>query len=179
MNQTHSHQLSNEYQERLSKPVSGAAAGVTRKIAPLMLLLGALLSLAACTHPPEPKAEPASPLPGTSVEKAAVPSAKKPGSPAAVLESEPLMTEEVHTAYVRSCRECHGADGHGIAAVAPDLRVSPKRSSEDWEKYLRNPKSIDPKATKAPMRGLSDDEVKAVAAYLADLTQHNPSPEKK
>lgn len=177
MNQTHSHQLSGKDHARCQ--ADGAAANLTCKIAPGLLLLCALLSLAACTNPPEPKADPASPLPGTSVEKAAAPSAKKPGSPAAVLESEPLMTEEVHTAYVRSCQECHGADGHGIAAVAPDLRVSPKRSSEDWEKYLRNPKSIDPKATKAPMRGLSDDEVKAVAAYLADLTQHNPLPEKK
>ncbi len=180
MNHTHTHQLSGNDDARGSRPKGGAVVNLARKIAPGWLLLCALLlSLAACTKPPEPKAEPTSPPPDTSVEKAAAPSARKPGSPAAVLESEPLMTEEVHTAYVKNCQACHGADGHGLAAIAPDLRVSPRRSSDDWEKYLRNPKSIDPQATKAPMRGLSDDEVKAVAAYLADLTQHNPLPEKK
>jgi len=90
----------------------------------------------------------------------------------------PLMTEEVQAAFARSCQECHGADGHGITAVAPDLRISPKRSVAEWEKYLRNPKSVDSKTTKAAPRGLSDEEIAALAAYLADLTQHNPPPQK-
>lgn len=117
------------------------------------------------------------PAAGTSVENAAG-AAAKPSGAAAGAVNEPLMTEEVQAAFARSCQECHGADGHGITAVAPDLRISPKRSVAEWEKYLRNPKSVDSKTTKAAPRGLSDEEIAALAAYLADLTQHNPPPQK-
>lgn len=146
------------------------------KLSLICCLLIALSFFGACTKPPEPKAGDAMPAAGTSVENAA--GAAKTSGAAASVVNEPLMTEEVHTAFARSCQECHGADGHGITAVAPDLRVSPKRSVAEWEKYLRNPKSVDPKATKTAPRGLSDEEIAALAAYLADLTQHNPPPGK-
>jgi len=87
------------------------------------------------------------------------------------------MPEEVQSVFERSCKLCHGPDGHGIAAVGPDLRRSPRRSAEEWERYLRNPKSVDPNSKMPPTAGLSDEEFKAVAAYLADLTQHHPPPQ--
>ncbi|HZS03376.1 MAG TPA: cytochrome c [Blastocatellia bacterium] len=88
------------------------------------------------------------------------------------------MMENVLAVYEKSCKQCHGPDGHGITAVAPDLRLSPRRSKEEWEKYLRDPKSVVPGTKKRAPGGLSDDDIEAVAGYLTDLTQHNPPPQK-
>ena len=92
-------------------------------------------------------------------------------------DSEPVMTEAVQGVFERNCKLCHGPDGRGIAAVAPDIRRGPRRGPEDWEKYLRDPKSLHPNSKMPALTGASDEEFKAVAAYLADLTQHNPPPQ--
>jgi len=87
------------------------------------------------------------------------------------------MPEMVQAVFERSCKSCHAPDGHGIAAVAPDLRRAPRRTPEEWERYLRDPQSLHPSSKMPVPVGLSDVEFKAVAAYLADLTQHNPPPQ--
>lgn len=96
--------------------------------------------------------------------------------PTTALNVEPVRPEAVQAVFERNCKLCHGPDGHGIAAIAPDVRRAPQRSAEAWEKYLRNPKSLYPNSQMPPLEGRSDEEIKAIAAYLADLTQHNPLP---
>jgi mono/diheme cytochrome c family protein len=88
------------------------------------------------------------------------------------------MSEVVHQVFERSCKRCHGPDGHGIAGVAPDLHRAPRRSAAEWERYLRDPKSRHPNSPMPAPVGLGDEELKAVAAYLANLTQANWSPRK-
>jgi len=101
---------------------------------------------------------------------------KEPGLPTSALNVEPVRPEAVQAVFERSCKLCHGPDGRGIIAVAPDVRRAPQRSAEAWEKYLRNPKSLYSNSQMPPLEGKGDEEIKAVAAYLADLTQHNPPP---
>jgi mono/diheme cytochrome c family protein len=96
--------------------------------------------------------------------------------PAAALHVEPVRPEAVQAVFERSCKLCHGPDGHGIAAVAPDLRRAPRRNAQDWEQYLRDPKSFYPDSPMHPAQEIGDEEIKAVAAYLAVLTQQNPLP---
>jgi cytochrome c553 len=136
------------------------------KLSLLFCLMASLNFYSACTKSPA-ASQPLSAA-GTSVENAARAAA-----------SEPVMNEQTHQLYQRECEQCHGADGRGLIAIAPDLRRSASRSAEEWEKYLRNPKSFNPQATKSAPRGMSDDDFRAMAEYLAALTQHNPLPEKK
>jgi mono/diheme cytochrome c family protein len=101
---------------------------------------------------------------------------KEPVLPTMALNAEPVRPEAVQAIFERNCKLCHGPDGSGIAAVAPDIRRAPQRSAEAWEQYLRSPKSLYPNSQMPSLEGASDEEIKAVAAYLADLTQHNPPP---
>lgn len=104
---------------------------------------------------------------------------KNPSAPGATLHAEPIMTEAAHSAYEKSCAVCHGPDGHGITSIGSDLRTAPLRSAEEWDKYLRDPQSVTP-GTKMPApRGLSDEDYREMSLWLADLTQHNPPPQKK
>lgn len=96
--------------------------------------------------------------------------------PTTALNIEPVRPEAVQAVFERSCKLCHGPDGRGIAAVAPDVRRAPQRSAEAWEQYLRNPKSVYSNSQMPPLEGKGEEEIKAIAAYLADLTQHNPPP---
>ena len=85
---------------------------------------------------------------------------------------EGFMSEPLRTVFRRSCESCHGIDGQGIAGIAPDLRRSKSRSPEEWEAYLRHPGDSHPVAQMPPV-WLDQDEIKIVAAYLADLSREN------
>jgi mono/diheme cytochrome c family protein len=100
-------------------------------------------------------------------------------SSAVINDVEPVMPEKAQSVYDQSCKSCHGPDGHGINAVAPDLRSAPRRSIEDWVKYLKNPKSLQPESKMPAIANLEDKEYEAIAAYLADLTQGNLPASKK
>lgn len=89
------------------------------------------------------------------------------------------MPEKAQTVYEQSCKSCHGPDGHGINAVAPDMRSAPRRSIEDWVKYLKNPKSLQPESKMPAITNMEDKDYEAIAAYLADLTQSNLPASKK
>lgn len=102
------------------------------------------------------------------------PASASPGG--AATDVEPVRPLAAQTVFERSCKSCHGPDGHGIAAVAPDLRRAPRRTSEEWEKYLRDPNSVHPNSRMPALESLTDEDYQAMAAYLADLTQHNPPP---
>ncbi|MBO0722807.1 MAG: cytochrome c [Blastocatellia bacterium] len=82
---------------------------------------------------------------------------------------EAFMPERVRIAVKRSCESCHGIDGHGIAGVAPALDRAIHRTLGGWGKYLRE--SSHHPVSQAPPIWLDDDEIKAVAEYLAQINQ--------
>jgi mono/diheme cytochrome c family protein len=86
--------------------------------------------------------------------------------------AEDFMPERVRVIYVRSCASCHGPDGHGVAAVAPDLYRAKYRSREEWEKYLRDSADAHP-VTHPPPLWLNEDEMKNMAEYLESATWQN------
>lgn len=140
----------------------------------LLFCLSLLLSLGlACSGTPENTADSGTNTTSSSVEKAASDNSAKASSAPV---SEPLMSEAAHEVFTKKCSSCHGPDGHGIAAQGPDIRQAPSRSVADWEKYLREPQSVVPGSQKKTLAGVSDDDITAMAEYLADLTQHNPPP---
>ena len=86
--------------------------------------------------------------------------------------AEDFMPERVRVIYVRSCASCHGPDGHGVAAVAPDLYRAKYRPREEWEKYLRDSADAHP-VTHPPPLWLNEDEMKNMAEYLESATLQN------
>ena len=82
---------------------------------------------------------------------------------------EPTLPEAVSRAYSRSCRSCHGPDGHGIAAVAPDLRRAKPRRFEQWKEYLTNPQTGHPGAQMPPPTWINTDEIELMANHLVSL----------
>jgi mono/diheme cytochrome c family protein len=86
--------------------------------------------------------------------------------------AEDFMPERVRVIYVRSCASCHGPDGHGVVAVAPDLYRAKYRPREEWEKYLRDSAEAHP-VTHPPPLWLNEDEMKSMAEYLESVTWQN------
>jgi mono/diheme cytochrome c family protein len=86
--------------------------------------------------------------------------------------AEDFMPGRVRMIYVRSCASCHGPDGHGIAAVAPDLYRARYRSREEWEKYLRDSADAHPVGRPPPL-WLDEEERKDMAEYLESATRQN------
>ncbi len=79
------------------------------------------------------------------------------------------MPEQVRVVFKRSCESCHGVDGHGIAGVAPSLSRANRRSAGEWGKYLKDSRKAHP-VSQLPPVWLDDEEVIAVAEYMANLT---------
>jgi len=86
--------------------------------------------------------------------------------------AEDFMPERARVIYVRSCASCHGPDGHGVTAVAPDLYRARYRSHEEWEKYLRESADAHP-VTHPPPLWLNEEETKDMAEFLESATRHN------
>jgi nitric oxide reductase subunit C len=69
----------------------------------------------------------------------------------------------------RGCRNCHSLHGQG-STFGPALdTVGRKMNKEQIEHYLRDPKSVNPKAMMPPQKDLSEKEMEAVAGFLANL----------
>jgi mono/diheme cytochrome c family protein len=89
---------------------------------------------------------------------------EQPGLPVTSIEA--FMPERMRIIFKRSCESCHGIDGQGIAGIAPALRRDNRRSMDEWGKYLREPHDAHP-VSQGPPLWLADDEIEAVAEYLA------------
>jgi mono/diheme cytochrome c family protein len=107
--------------------------------------------------------------PGAASEPAA---ALAPGLSQSV---EPVRSETVNRIFTRTCSGCHGPDGHGIAAVAPDLRRAKARNFAQWQQYLGQTGGH-PGAQMPPPTWLNVDEIDVMANYLVTLTQPNTTP---
>jgi mono/diheme cytochrome c family protein len=79
---------------------------------------------------------------------------------------EAFMPERMRLIFKRSCESCHGIDGQGISGIAPALRRDNHRSMDEWGRYLRESRDAHP-VSQGPPLWLDDDEIKAVAEYLA------------
>src|SRR6476620_8147179 len=91
--------------------------------------------------------------------------AKQPLPPS----QEPVMTEAAQAIFHRTCARCHGPDGRGITGVSPDIRRGSRRTSPEWFQFLRDGRGLTSHSKMVSYAALSDDEVKEIAAYLADL----------
>jgi mono/diheme cytochrome c family protein len=128
-----------------------------------MIQCGLMLLLccgAACRKADESKLEPADAVTRSSFAAAAT-------------SVEPVMPTTVARAFERSCKNCHGPTGQGIAAVAPDLRQAAARTTEQWTAYL---KTQHPGATLPPPTWLNADEITAIAHYLVNLKTGGVAP---
>jgi mono/diheme cytochrome c family protein len=86
--------------------------------------------------------------------------------------AEDFMPEQARVIYARSCASCHGPDGHGVTAVAPDIYRARYRTSEEWEKYLRDSADAHPVSHPPPL-WLNKEEMKNMAEYLESATRQN------
>lgn len=69
----------------------------------------------------------------------------------------------------RGCMNCHSLHGKG-GTFGPALdRVGRRLNKEKIEHYIRDPKSVNPKAMMPPQKDLSDKELEAVVGFLANL----------
>ncbi len=69
----------------------------------------------------------------------------------------------------RGCMNCHSLHGQG-GTVGPALdAIGRTLTKEQIEHYIKNPKSINPKAMMPPQTELSEKELEAVAGFLANL----------
>lgn len=89
------------------------------------------------------------------------------------------MPEKVQVAFERSCKSCHGPDGHGITSIAPDLRRAPRRTLSEWVTLMKDPQGAHSNTKIPAMASLTDEDFEAIGGYLADLTQNNPPAAKK
>ena len=94
-------------------------------------------------------------------------------APASIASVEPFLPESVRNIFKRSCESCHGYDGRGIAGIAPDMLRSFGHKAEEWERYFINSQSTHPGAQMPSTVWMSQDEIKTVAAFLANLPNPN------
>lgn len=124
-----------------------------------MVIAGSLALLGACAAEPEREAR-SSATPSVSVET--------------------FMPDNIRSIFRRSCESCHGYDGHGIAGIAPNMLSRSERSAEEWVKYFSDltngTKSLHPGAQAPSAIWMNQDEIKAVAAFLADLNGRSAAP---
>lgn len=91
--------------------------------------------------------------------------------PASVVSVETFPPDSVRAIFKRSCESCHGYDGRGIAGIAPDMLRTFGHKAEEWESYFINSKGLHPGAQMPSTIWMSQDEIKAVANFLANLNE--------
>ena len=69
----------------------------------------------------------------------------------------------------KGCMNCHSLNGTGGTFGPAMDKVGQRLSQEAIRRYIRNPKSVNPKAMMPPQTGLSDRELEEVAKFLSTL----------
>lgn len=69
----------------------------------------------------------------------------------------------------RGCMNCHSLHGNGGNAGPPLDSVGRRLTFEQIERYIKDPKSINPNALMPPQKELSDKELEEVAKFLSGL----------
>jgi len=87
------------------------------------------------------------------------------------------QTEDAQVIWDKQCAKCHGKDGNGQTAMGKklsirdlsDAKVQAEIKDEDITKAIKEGVEKDGKRLMKPAEGLSDDEVKALAAHVRAL----------
>lgn len=122
--------------------------------------------------PPTSAGAPATPLSvpklpvatGRATSTAGAPPAPGPGSSTQLSRAKVLYAE-------KSCVACHAIGGVG-GKVGPDLTAEggmPGRDLEWHVRHFRNPAAVVPGSIMPPLADLSEDDLKALAAYMLSL----------
>ncbi|MEK6698548.1 MAG: c-type cytochrome [Nitrospirota bacterium] len=69
----------------------------------------------------------------------------------------------------RGCMNCHSLQGTGGSFGSALDAIGRKLKREQIERYVRNPKAVNPKALMPAQKDLSDKELEEVARFLANL----------
>ena len=69
----------------------------------------------------------------------------------------------------KGCMNCHALHGTGGTFGPPLDHVGRGKTMEQIEHYIRDPKSVNPKAQMPPQKELSDRELEEVAKFLSSL----------
>ncbi len=95
---------------------------------------------------------------------ASVPSFAGPASTSDLSRARTLYAE-------KGCGACHAIGGVG-GKVGPDLTAEGAKPDRDldWHvKHFRNPATVVPGSFMPPLAGLTEDDLKALAAYMLSL----------
>ncbi len=87
----------------------------------------------------------------------------------ALAQTDPAQMAKGQKVYTdKKCALCHKIAGKG-GKIGGDLsNVGAKRNAKWLRSFMKNPKAVNPKVKMAPFKG-SDDELKALVAYMASL----------
>jgi mono/diheme cytochrome c family protein len=79
------------------------------------------------------------------------------------------------TVYTNRCKMCHGADGSGNPAMGRMLKVEFRPLASDYVQDKKDPELTQiitkGKGKMAPVRGLSEQQLKDVIAYVRSLPE--------
>jgi cytochrome c553 len=87
------------------------------------------------------------------------------------------QADDAQAIWDKQCAKCHGKDGDGQTAMGKklsirdltDAKVQAEIKDEDITKAIKEGVEKDGKRLMKPAEGLSDDEVKALAAHVRAL----------
>jgi len=166
-------------------PYSNTSNGMTYSFfARPAMLLAAAAAIGACSGGSGTASTTPAPAPATSAPPAASSANRATaGMPAGVTAAMVALGDSLY--HARGCRNCHGPDGKG-RQNGPDLtsatHLHVNGSFDDYVKIITNGVPADQIKDKAhtiamPARGgrptpFTDDEVKAVAAYVYSIAHH-------
>jgi mono/diheme cytochrome c family protein len=84
------------------------------------------------------------------------------------------QAEEAQVLWDKQCAKCHGKDGKGQTAMGKklglkdytDAKVQAEMKDEDMTKAIKDGVQKDGKTTMKPAEGVTDEEIKALVAYV-------------
>jgi len=122
---------------------------------------------------------PANTAPTPATNKAPVPSNANsanvnaaPASNTNAASAAMTIPADVKPIFTAKCAGCHGADATGGPAAPSICKVKDKHTTDEWIKYLKDPKSLDKDSKMPPVSG-TDAELKTVASWLSEATGHD------
>jgi ubiquinol-cytochrome c reductase cytochrome b subunit len=150
-------------------PVKLSALELTALVAYVESLGSSIVASADSTTATKPEASAPSPAQSPS-------SPKQAASRTALVAMNELQTKGKQIFKAHRCADCHGADGLKGTAAAPGL-VGKSFPPEVLTNMLRHPTTVMKKGGMPPV-SLSDDELKALVAYVSYISASKSSPDK-
>jgi cytochrome c553 len=131
----------------------------------LILTLVLAAALSACSKKEQTPQPTEAPAPAPMSQSAPAPMAA-PAAPAPMASGE----DAAKTKYETVCATCHGTNGQGVAAFPKLTGMTADQIAAKLQDYKAG-KQVGPQtAVMAPnAKNLSDDEIKALASYIAGL----------